>query len=411
MAGRVQRGHGVRWRAAILVAVVALGTVAGGTVHQPTARADDPTTSPASTSRLMTVYDRGQTSAFMTDAHTVSEALTTFGVNLDPHDTVEPSRDEELVAPEYKVNIYRARPVVVVDGNARTKIMTPYQTAGRIATDAGVPLLSEDIAAIHRSDDLIGDGAGLVLEITRATPFILDVYGRRSEARAQGPTVADMLRQKGVTLGPQDRTSVPLATRLTAGLEVRVWREGVQTTYEDQPVGFPVEYIYDADRPLGYKAVKVTGVPGVRTLTYQIDIREGREVSRKKIADMVTKAPLAQVTVLGIKGMGEGLTKAKGALFFTDSKGVRHRETYYDLDMGRVMQSCGQGGIYSVRVDGVKIDADGYVIIAANYGRYPKCSVVETSVGPGKVYDTGGFAAVHPDGFDIATDWSNNNGR
>lgn len=28
-----------------------------------------------------------------------------------------------------------------------------------------------------------------------------------------------------------------------------------------------------------------------------------------------------------------------------------------------------------------------------------------------KVYDTGGFAANNPEQFDIATDWSNRNGR
>ena len=79
--------------------------------------------------------------------------------------------------------------------------------------------------------------------------------------------------------------------------------------------------------------------------------------------------------------------------------------------MSVVMNACGQGGFYEVRAaDGIKVDRDGYVIIAANYGRYPRCSVVETSVGPGKVYDTGGFAVKHPDGFDIATDWTNNNG-
>jgi len=58
----------------------------------------------------------------------------------------------------------------------------------------------------------------------------------------------------------------------------------------------------------------------------------------------------------------------------------------------------------------MKIDRDGYIIIAANYARYPKCSVVETSAGPGKVYDTGGFVLRHPDGFDLATDWTRADG-
>jgi len=361
--------------------------------------------------RLITVYDRGVKSAFLTDAKTLSEALEDAHVELDPRDTVEPSRDEELVAPEYKVNIYRARPVVVVDGVTRTKVMTPYQTAERIAADAAIPIYPGDLATISRSDDLTGDGAGLTLAIDRAVPFILELYGRRNETRTQGATISEMLAEKGIVLGENGRVSVPLDTPITEGMEVKVWKEGVQTVSEDQAVAFPIEQIYDADRPLGYKAIQTTGIDGVRTITYEINVQEGREVSRKKIAELITKEPTKQIVVLGIKGMGEGLTKAKGAIFFTDSKGVTHRETYYDLDMGRVMQSCGQGGNYSIRVDGVKVDADGFVIIAANYGRYPKCSQVETSVGPGKVYDTGGFAAVHPDGFDIATDWSNNNGR
>jgi hypothetical protein len=115
--------------------------------------------------------------------------------------------------------------------------------------------------------------------------------------------------------------------------------------------------------------------------------------------------------VVGIKNLPGALTKSKGAQMWTDSKGVVHRETYYDLDMGRVMQACGQGGYYEVRFDGMKVDRDGYVIIAANYGKYPRCSITETSVGPAKVYDTGGFAARYPDGFDLATDWSRADGR
>lgn len=104
------------------------------------------------------------------------------------------------------------------------------------------------------------------------------------------------------------------------------------------------------------------------------------------------------------------LTRSKGAHIFVDSLGVAHRETYYDLPMNVVMRACG-GGTYSIRSDGAKIDQDGYVLIAANLMSYPRCTVVETSLGPGKVYDTGGFAVRHPYGFDLATDWTNYNGQ
>lgn len=360
---------------------------------------------------LITVYDRGVQRAFLTKEKTLNKALQQEGIELDDRDVVEPSRDEELIASEYKVNIYRARPVTVVDGITRIRIMTPYQTPSQIVKAAGVLFYTEDQADMSRSTDLVGDGAGLQLNIKRATPFIFDLYGKRIEARTQAKTVGDMLIEKNIKLGEIDRVSLPLSTPIANGIEVRVWREGKQTVTIDQPVAYAEEKIYDADRPLGYRAIQTKGVPGTRAVTYEVEIKDGIEVSRKEIASVATKQPTIQVLAIGIKGLESGLTKAKGALYFTDSKGVSHRETYYDLDMGVVMRSCGQGGLYSIRFDGVKIDADGYVIIAANYARYPKCSIVETSVGPARVYDTGGFVVRHPDGFDIATDWTNYNGR
>lgn len=105
------------------------------------------------------------------------------------------------------------------------------------------------------------------------------------------------------------------------------------------------------------------------------------------------------------------LTRSKGAHVYVDGDGVAHRETYYDLPMNIVIGLCGPGGSYSIRSDGAKVDQDGYVLVAAGFAAYPRCSVVDTSMGPGKVYDTGGFALRHPYGFDLATDWTNFDGR
>jgi hypothetical protein len=193
-------------------------------------------------------------------------------------------------------------------------------------------------------------------------------------------------------------------------MEVRVWREGIQTISVDQQIQFATKIIYDADRPIGYRAVQQKGTVGNRSLSYQLEIKEGVEVSRVEIANIVTRNATSQTEVIGIRNDGSGLTLSRGAQVYTDSKGIAHRETYYDLNMSVVMQSCGQGGQYSVRPDGAKVDGQGYIIIAANYAIYPKCSIVETSLGPAKVYDTGGFVARYPYGFDLATDWSRADG-
>jgi len=359
---------------------------------------------------LLTVYDRGTKQVFLTNEKTVSAALKSKNIELDAHDTVEPSAKQELVAAEYQINIYRARPVVVVDGSIRVKTISPYQTAEQIAKDVGITVYDGDKTTLQPLTDYVNDGAGLELIITRAKSFTLDLYGKKTEVHSQAKTVADLLKDKKIKLGPSDRISVPLTTIITQGMEIRITREGKQTVTVDEAIQSPSQIVYDADRPIGFRGVQVAGVPGNQSISFEIEVKEGVEISRVEIARITTRNPTTQTEVIGIRNDGAGLTKSKGAQYWTDSKGVSHRETYYDLNMSVVMQACGQGGRYSVRPDGAKVDAQGYIIVAANYSLYPRCSVVETSLGPAKVYDTGGFVARYPTGFDLATDWSNPDG-
>ena len=363
------------------------------------------------TSRLISVYDQGIDHSFLTKETTVGAALEKAGITLDDRDVVEPSRDEELIANTYQVNIYRARPIVVVDGNTRLKILSAHQTAALIANDAGIPLQDNDVAEFSLATNFTGDGAGQVMTILRARDITVDLYGKTTALRTQATTIEGLLKEKGLRLDTPDRISHPISTPITEGMSIRIWREGIQTFSVEEEVAPPVRLIYDLDRPYGYRAVHTPGRTGLRTLTYQIEIRDGQEISRRHLSTVTTREPQEKTEVIGLKNDGRGLTVSKGAQHFVDSRGVSHRETYYDLPMNVVMSACGQGGYYTVRPDGAKVDRDGYVIIAANYGNYPRCSVVETSLGPGKVYDTGGFAARHPHGFDLATDWTNRNGR
>ncbi|MCD8561714.1 G5 domain-containing protein, partial [Candidatus Saccharibacteria bacterium] len=293
----------------------------------------------------------------------------------------------------------------------RAQVVTPYITPQQIIAAAGLPFYAEDKTRFLQTPDITSDGASLVLRIDRATPFMFDLYGRTSEVRTQAETVGGMLEEKGITLGERDRVSVGLEVPIASGMNVRVWREGKQTITVDEPIPFETELVFDADREIGYRAVTTQGSAGTWAVSYEIEIEDGVELSRTELARLVTQQPKKQVETIGVKPGPNALTKSKGAQYFVDSRGISHRETYYDLPMNVVMQACGQGGYYTVRSDGIKIDRDGYVIIAANYSRYPRCTVVETSVGLAKVYDTGGFAQRHPEGFDIATDWTNYDGR
>lgn len=251
--------------------------------------------------RLVTIYDRGEQKVFLSQGETVGDALKEAGIDTDDHDVVEPALTEKMVASEYKVNIYRARPVTIVDGAVRQKVMTPYQTPVQIAKDAGITLYSEDETQVSQSSDYLYSGAGLQLSIHRATPVQFTLYGKTATARTQGATVADMLREKDIALGEHDRVSPAPETPISENLEVRVWREGKQTVTVEEEVAFPTESIQDADREVGYKEVRTAGQNGTRNVTYEVVIQDGREVSRSEIASVTTKEPIKQVQVVGAK--------------------------------------------------------------------------------------------------------------
>ncbi|MGV9001552.1 MAG: ubiquitin-like domain-containing protein [Candidatus Saccharimonadaceae bacterium] len=251
--------------------------------------------------RLITVHDRGTEKAFVTTKETLKDALIEQGIKLDAKDAVEPSVDEKLVAPDYQVNIYRVRPVTVIDGATRQKIVTPYQSAERIVRDSGITLYPEDTTKLERSDDIVSDGAGLQLTIDRATPMSIDLYGAKTEIRTQGDTIGDMLKEKNIKLGESDMASVSMDTAVVQGMEIRIWREGKQTVNAEEEIAFQTEQIKDADRTVGYKELQAAGIAGKRTVTYEVEIQNGIEVGRVEIASLVTVAPTKQVEVIGTK--------------------------------------------------------------------------------------------------------------
>ena len=96
------------------------------------------------------------------------------------------------------------------------------------------------------------------------------------------------------------------------------------------------------------------------------------------------------------------LTKTLGRV-----QGPQEVETYYNLPMENVIQKMRNKGYteadypYYIREDGVKMLGD-FIIVAADLSKYPRGTIVQTSLGQGIVCDT--YTA---DGnlIDIAVNW------
>jgi uncharacterized protein YabE (DUF348 family) len=256
---------------------------------------------PVNGERLITVYDQGEERSFLTRADTLRTALQDAKIPVDGNDLVEPGLDGQLVASNYEVNIYRARPVTIVDGATRKRVMSPYRTAKQIVEHAGMTLRDEDQTTMTVNADLVGDGSGVQLTIDRATEFSLKLYGKVVTAYTQAATVGDMLKEKGITLAPQDTLAISKDAPITAGLKVEIWRNGKQTFTQEEAIKPPVRQIQDADQPVGYKKVQTAGKAGKKTVTDEIVMKNGKETSRKVIQTVIIEKPEERVEIIGTK--------------------------------------------------------------------------------------------------------------
>lgn len=261
-----------------------------------TAQAADPT------EKIVKIHDNNIETSIITHKSTVADALKQAKIKTGPYDNVDPSLDTKLTSGAYQVNIYRAQPVMVIDGTTKKSVMTAYETPNEIAKDAGLPLLDEDKTTLTRSSDILSsDGAGLTLTIDRATRFTLVLYGKVVEAGTQATTVGGIVKEKGIKLGKDDTISLTNNTPVSAGMRLEIWRNGKQTVTQEEPIAFPVQQIQDPSQPVGYKQIKTPGVLGKKVVTYEIEMRNGQEVARKEIQSVQTAAPQQQVEVVGSK--------------------------------------------------------------------------------------------------------------
>lgn len=276
----------------ILVVVIAL---AGGVAVRPknTVRAED--------ARVVTVYIDGEERTIATDATTVKEILERLGASLAQHDKTEPSLTEEVRGSDFTVNVYRARPIAVVDGANHYTVMTAERSPRGIAHDAGFETRPEDQFSFQRSDDPFAGAPGTQMVIKRAKTIQFELYGTTSSLSTNATTVGDLMSERGVAVEKGDEVNLPLETRITEGMLVSIANVNRSVETLEEVAQFAEEQIKDAQQPVGYKKIQTPGKTGKKLVTYEVVIRNGGTPTRNSVKEVITEEPTKQVVVVGAK--------------------------------------------------------------------------------------------------------------
>lgn len=209
----------------------------------------------------VTFYDEGEKLIVKTSADMVGEALERAGVVINDTDKVEPGLDTVIDGDNFFINIHRARPAVVKDGEQTKYIMTASYDAKTVAREAGFTVYDGDEVKAVSNVNFLEAGAASKYEITR---------------------------------------------------------NGGRTVTEEVEVEFGEELVSDYNLPTGTREVRQLGETGLMERVIQVYYENNVEVKRETVSEKVVREPVARIVAVGAKKsispeMGECVSWARSA--------------------------------------------------------------------------------------------------
>jgi resuscitation-promoting factor RpfB len=231
---------------------------------------------------------------------TVGALLKKLHLTLNQGDVVEPALTAPIDQDQFRINIYRAVPVAVVDNGHKTYTFSAATTPRAIAQQAGLAPYPEDkIIAAPANNSLQSGIIGEQVTVERSVPVNIDLYGTPVTLRTHAKTVGELVKEKRIRLIKNDQISPTPNTPISMGMQISFIRTGVKVETITEEISTPVQKVNDPSLAYGTKAVRQQGSPGQQVVTYQVQLVNNVETSRTVIQKVVNKQPVTQIEVIG----------------------------------------------------------------------------------------------------------------
>ncbi len=117
----------------------------------------------------------------------------------------------------------------------------------------------------------------------------------------EGMTISDLLKDYGITLGPDDIISVPLDSSASDGLEFELKRIVFKTVEEFVDIPFSTKKRPSANLNRGTSKTVEDGKAGSKKRVFEVKTENGKEISRKLISETVITPPTDKIVEYGTK--------------------------------------------------------------------------------------------------------------
>lgn len=231
---------------------------------------------------------------------TVGKLLNKLHITMHQGDVVEPNLSTPINQDDFRINIYRAVPVEVIEGNRHKFTFSAATTPRSIAAQAGFKLYPEDYVKTVPVNNFITQGSiGEQVIIRPAIPINLNLFGTAVVLRTHAKTVGQLIALKKIHLVKSDQTIPALNTPITPNIQVFIIRHGVKLQSVTQTIPMPVNTIYDNSLSFGTNAIRQQGSAGQEIITYQDQLQNGVVVSQKVIQTIISVPPVTQIIAEG----------------------------------------------------------------------------------------------------------------
>jgi len=315
---------------------------------QPEDRVDPPADTPLQSglhvrvqrARTMYINVDGAVQVHRTLLSNVGDALTEAGVRWIPEDRI--TIGGQVVPPEQplyvevavsrsgssrggrsdalsqapaplQVSVQRAVPIALQDGQTPYTFLTTAATLGEALVEKGITLYAADKIQPPLDTPI---QPGLHAYIDRSCPVTLLVDGQVRATRTRTKTVADLLKEEGITLGALDYTRPALTEPVVPDLQVAVVRVEERETVEHETIPFEVEYRGNPALEIDQQQVDNVGAPGVFSRSLKVRYENGIEVSRLLAKEWVEKPPQNRIISYGTKIVERQLATPGGTVTY-----------------------------------------------------------------------------------------------
>ncbi len=230
-------------------------------------------------------------------SQTVGTLLKKLDIHLNKGDVVEPALDTKIRQDDFRINVYRAVPVQIVEQGRRKFSYSAATTPRSIARQAGFELYAEDGVTDKPVTNFLKQGSLTEqVIIDRSVPVHLNLYGTAVTLRTHANTVGQLLKQKGLSLAADDQVLPKADTAIKPNQQIFLVRKGTKLQSIVEPIAMPVKTIKDNKLAYGVRAIRQQGDAGKRVVTYQVDKKTGL---RKIIQSVTISSPIQQIVAIG----------------------------------------------------------------------------------------------------------------